>query len=86
MSYFDKTLQGRSATEYLQTHAKDFCLLSNYIYGRFQEHPASCSAEKLFYSGYFAGKIDPVLCAAGKMKYVCWETFSQLFVKWALSP
>ena len=40
-----------------------------------QEHPTSCSAEKLFYSGYFAGKIDPVLCAAGKMKYICWETF-----------
>ena len=30
--------------------------------------------KKLFYSGYFAGKIDPVLCVAGKMKYICWET------------
>ena len=39
-----------------------------------QEHPTSCSAEKLFYIGYFAGKIDPVLCVAGKMKYICWET------------
>ena len=26
--------------------------------------------KKLFYSGYFAGKIDPVLCVAGKMKYI----------------
>ena len=25
----------------------------------------SCSAKKLFYSGYFAGTIDPVLC--------CWQ-------------
>ena len=24
-------------------------------------HPTSCSTKKLFYSGYFAGKIDPVL-------------------------
>ena len=42
--------------------------------------------KKLFCSGYFAGKIDPVLCGAGKMKYICWETFQKLFVKWALSP
>ena len=35
-----------------------------------QEHPTSCSAKKLFYSGYFAGKIDPVLCVAGKIKYI----------------
>ena len=27
----------------------------------------SCSAKKLFYSGYFAGKIDPVLCVAGRL-------------------
>ena len=44
-----------------------------------QEHPMSCSAKKLFYSGYFAGKFDPVLCAAGKMKYICWETFQKTF-------
>ena len=31
--------------------------------------------KKLFYSWYFAGKIDQVLCLAGKMKYICWETF-----------
>ena len=42
---------------------------------RIQEHPMSCSAKKLLYSGYFAGKIDPVLCVAGKMKYIGWETF-----------
>ena len=35
----------------------------------------SCSAKKLFYNGYSAGKINPVLCFAGKMKYICWETF-----------
>ena len=35
----------------------------------------SCSAKKLFYSGYFAGKIDPVLCVADKTKYSCWEAF-----------
>ena len=46
----------------------------------------SCSAKKLFYSGCFAGKIDPVLCVAGKMKYICWETFTKLFIKWALLP
>ena len=45
-----------------------------------QEHPTSCSAEKLFYSGYFAGKLDPVLCVAGKMKYICWETFLANFL------
>ena len=38
------------------------------------------SAEKLFYSGYFAWKIDPVLCVAGKMKYICWETFLANFL------
>ena len=37
--------------------------------------------KKLFYSGYFAGKIDPVLCVADKMKYICWETFKKTFVK-----
>ena len=42
-----------------------------------QEHPTSCFAKKLFYSGYFAGKIDPVLGVAGKMKYICWETFQE---------
>ena len=31
--------------------------------------------KKLFYSGYSAGKIDPALCVAGKMKYICWENF-----------
>ena len=52
-----------------------------------QEHPTSCSAEKLFYNEYFAGKTDPVLCVAGKMKHICWQTFfRKLFVKWALSP
>ena len=30
----------------------------------------SCSAKKLFYSGYFAEKIDLVLCVASKMKYI----------------
>ena len=40
----------------------------------------SCSAKRLFYSGYFAGKIDPVqLYFAGKMKYICWETFQKTF-------
>ena len=29
---------------------------------------------------YFAGKIYPVLCLAGKMKYICWETFSKNFL------
>ena len=38
--------------------------------GIIKEHPTSCSAKKLFYSGYFAEKIDPVLCVAGKMKYI----------------
>ena len=33
----------------------------------------SCSAKNLLYSGYFAGEIDPVLCVAGKMKYICCE-------------
>ena len=37
---------------------------------KLQEHPTSYSAKKPFYSGYFAGKIDPVLCVAGKMKYI----------------
>ena len=36
--------------------------------------------KKLFYSGYFAGKIDPVLCLAGKMNYICWETFLKNFL------
>ena len=44
------------------------------------EHQASCSAKKLFYSGYFAGKIDPVLCVAGKRKYICWKTFLKNFL------
>ena len=26
-------------------------------------------------SGYFAGKIEPVLCLACKVKYICWVTF-----------
>ena len=30
--------------------------------------PNELFCKKLFYSGYFAGKIDPVLCVAGKMK------------------
>ena len=34
----------------------------------------NCSAKMLFCSGYFAGKIDSLLCLAGKMKYICWET------------
>ena len=29
---------------------------------------------------FFAGKTDPVLCLAGKMKYICWETFSKNFL------
>ena len=42
---------------------------------RYLEAPNSCSAKKLFYSGYFARKIDPVICLAGKMKYImsCWQ-------------
>ena len=36
--------------------------------------------KKLFYSGYSAGKIDSVLCVAGKMKYICWETFLEKFL------
>ena len=40
----------------------------------------SCSAKKLFYSGYSAGKIDPVLCVVGKMKYICWETLLEKFL------
>ena len=27
----------------------------------------------------FPGKIDPVLCFAGKVKYICWETFKKTF-------
>ena len=34
----------------------------------------------VFYSGYFPGKIDPVLCLPGKMKYICWETFLKNFL------
>ena len=34
---------------------------------------------ELFCSGYFAGKIDPILCVAGKMKCICWETFQKTF-------
>ena len=30
---------------------------------------------KLFYSGYFDGKIDLLVCLAGKTKYICWEPF-----------
>ena len=44
-----------------------------------QEHPTSCSAKKLCYSGNFAGKIDPVLFFVGKVKYICWETFKKTF-------
>ena len=44
-----------------------------------QEHPTSCSEKKLFQSGYSAGKIDPVLCLAGKVNYVCWEIFLENF-------
>ena len=40
----------------------------------------SCSAKKMFYSGYFAGKIDLVLCVAGKMNYICQETFLENFL------
>ena len=36
-----------------------------------QEHPTSCSAKKLFYSGYFARKIYLVLFVVGKVKYIC---------------
>ena len=39
----------------------------------------SCSAKKLFYNGYSAGEIDPVLCVAGKIKYICWEIFWENF-------
>ena len=28
----------------------------------------------------FAGEIDPVLGVAGKMKYICWETFQENFL------
>ena len=41
--------------------------------------PNELFCKKLFYSGYFAGKIDLVLCVAGKMKYICWETFYKTF-------
>ena len=34
----------------------------------------------LFYSGYSAGKIDPVLCVAGKMNFICWVTFLENFL------
>ena len=37
--------------------------------------PNELFCKKLFYSEYFAEKIDPVLCVADKMKYICWETF-----------
>ena len=40
----------------------------------------SCSGKKLLYSWYFAGKIAPVLCVAGKMKYISWETFLAIFL------
>ena len=43
--------------------------------------PNELFCKKLFYSGYFAGKIVPVLCVADKMKYICWETFQKTFVK-----
>ena len=43
--------------------------------------PNEMFCKKLFYSVYFAGKIDPVLCVADKMKYICWETFQKTFVK-----
>ena len=59
-------------------------LLSRPKFLKMLEHPTSCSAKKLFCSGYFAGKIDPVLCV--KMKYICCETFRKLFIKWSLSP
>ena len=36
--------------------------------------------------GILLGKLIKFLCVAGEMKYICWETFSKLFVKWALSP
>ena len=36
--------------------------------------------KKLFYSGYVAGKIGPVLCVAGKMKYISWEPFFSNFL------
>ena len=29
--------------------------------------------QKAVLSEYFAGKIDPVLCLAGQIKYICWE-------------
>ena len=45
-----------------------------------QEHTSSCSAKKLFYSGYFPEKIDPVLCLPGKMKYICRETLLKNFL------
>ena len=43
--------------------------------------PNKLFCKKLFYSGYFAGKIDPVLCVADKMKYICLETFQKTFIK-----
>ena len=42
--------------------------------------PNKSSEKKLFYSGYSAGKIIPVLCVAGKMKYICWETCLENFL------
>ena len=37
--------------------------------------PNELFCKKLFHSGYSAGKIDPVLCFAGKVTYIRWETF-----------
>ena len=50
-----------------------------------EEYPTSCSAKMLFYS-CSAGKVDPILCVADEMKYICWETFLEnFFAEWALS-
>ena len=69
------------ASSFLTGLYERLCFLQYSFYPqKGQEHPTSCSAEKLFYCGYFAGKIDPVLCVAGKMKYICWETFLANFL------
>ena len=36
--------------------------------------PNELFCKNLFCSRYFAGKIDSLLCLAGKMKYIYWET------------
>ena len=53
---------------------KILCITEN------QEHPTSCSAKEAVLQWVFAEKIDPVLCVADKVKYICWETLENFLL------